>query len=135
MATVPSAIRNPCPPGACVCGRDALENDPFADCRILMLTRDEERRLVERIERASDYADLQKVCARMQAQLGVVLRIAPGPNEVRTVLGFDIAFDPHPGLCRKTQQTIPAAVRRCLSDKPTIAFEILDADSLFAPGD
>ncbi len=27
---------------------------------------------------------------RIQAQLGVRLRIVPGPNEVRTVRGFDI---------------------------------------------
>ncbi|BCL74981.1 hypothetical protein JHS3_07170 [Jeongeupia sp. HS-3] len=130
---MPAEIRNPCPPGACVCGRDALLDDPFADCRVLLLTRDDERKLVERIARARDYADLQQVCARIEAQLGVVLRIRPGPNEVRTALGFEIAFDPHPGLCRKTQQAIPAAVRRCLNDRPAIAYEILDAHSLFAP--
>ncbi|WP_432720112.1 hypothetical protein R0381_003429 [Jeongeupia wiesaeckerbachi] len=129
----PNAIRTPCPPGACVCGRDALEGDPFADCRILKLTRDEERKLVERIERASDFADLKKVGARMYEQLGIVLRIAPGTNEVRTVLGFEISLDPHPGLCRKTQQAIPAAVRRCLNNNPAVAYEILDAYSLFAP--
>ena len=45
MPYPPFAIRTECPPGACVCGREALLNDPDADLRVLRLTRDEEKRL------------------------------------------------------------------------------------------
>jgi hypothetical protein len=37
-------------------------------------------------------------------------------------------------LCRKTRQSIPAAVRRCLDQHPDIAFAILDAHDLFGMG-
>ena len=127
-------IRKECPPGACVCGRDELLNDPAADLRVLRLTSMEERKLIERIENISSYEDLKHVAARMQSQLGIVLIIAPGPNEVRTVRGFIIRLEDQPGLCKKLKQSIPAAVRRCLENKPEIAYAILDAHDLFGTG-
>ena len=33
-------IRTECPPGACVCDRDALLQNPQGDTRVLMLTRE-----------------------------------------------------------------------------------------------
>ena len=42
-------LRQPCPPGACVCERERLEA-PGADRRILLLTRQEEQRLAARLE-------------------------------------------------------------------------------------
>lgn len=124
-------IRNDCPPGACICDRDRLLSDPQGDLRILQLTREEEKKLIARIETISTYADLMHIAERMQTQLGIVLRIAPGMNEVRTVRGFDIRLVERPGLCRKTRQSIPAAVRRCLEKNPDIAYAILDAHDLF----
>jgi hypothetical protein len=62
--------------------------------------------------------------------LGVTVSIAPGPNEVRTVRGFQIELQQRPGLCRKTRQAVPAAIRRCLDQHPEIAFAILDAHDL-----
>jgi hypothetical protein len=47
------------------------------------------------------------------------------------VRGFHIQVEEQPGLCRKTKQAIPAAVRRCLEATPTMAFEILDAEGLW----
>jgi len=51
-------IRQPCPPGACVCDREQLLEAPGADLRILSLTRQEEKRLVERLENLQSLQDL-----------------------------------------------------------------------------
>jgi hypothetical protein len=124
-------IRVECPPGACVCDRARLLADPQADQRPLLLTRQQEQRLIERIERVDSYADLQHVQALIQNNLGAELRIAPGPNEVRTVRGILIVLEERPGLCKKVRQSVPAAVRRCLNARPEIAYAILDANDLF----
>ncbi len=52
------------------------------------------------------------------------------PREVRTSRGFMIELQERPGLCRKTRQAVPAAIRRCLDKHPEIAFAILDAHDL-----
>lgn len=127
---IPFPIRVECPPGACTCRRELLLADPQADVRVLRLTREEEKKLVGRIERVNSYDDLQHVARLMDAQLGIELRILPGNNEVRTVRGFNIHLVERAGLCRKTRQAIPAAVRRCLDQKPEIAYAILDAHDL-----
>lgn len=129
LFTVP--IRDACPPGACVCERERLLEDPAGDHRILLLTRREEKRLLERIEAIANYAELLYIKERMFAQLGIVLQISAGDNEVRTVRGLNIQLAEQPGLCRKTRQTVPAAVRRCLEKNPHIVYALLDADGLF----
>lgn len=135
MLTPPSSPLPPnrkvCPPGACDCQLERLLEDEAADRRILLLTKEEEKRLLARIEAIASYAELMRVGQRLEEQLGVRLSIAPGPNEVRTVRGFAIDITPVPGLCRKTRQAIPAAIRRCLDSHPEIAFAILDAHDLF----
>lgn len=128
---LPYPIRVECPPGACDCRREELLAEPQADLRVLRLTREEEKKLIERIERIDSYSDLQHVVRLLETQLGVRLHIAPGANEVRTVRGFQIQLIDRPGLCRKTRQSIPAAVRRCLDHKPEIAYAVLDAHDLF----
>jgi hypothetical protein len=128
---LPFPIRKECPPGACDCERDKLLDDPAADLRILRLTKEEEKRLIARIEAIASYAELQRLCQRIEEQLGMVLRIAPGAEEVRTVRGLSIQIDERPGLCRKLRQSIPAAVRRCLEARPDIVYAILDAHDLF----
>lgn len=125
-------IRKECPPGACVCERELLLDDPQADLRILRLTKDEEKRLIERIEAIASYAELMRVGQRLQEQLGITVSILPGPNEVRTVRGFQIELAQRPGLCRKTRESIPAAIRRCLNAHPDIAFAILNANDLLS---
>lgn len=131
MSAAPTfPIRKECPPGACVCERDALLQDPRGDTRILRLTREEEKRLIERIDGIASYADLQKIGERLQAQLGVVLYIAPSAREVRTVRGFTIQLAERPGLCRKTRQSVPAAVRKCLERNPDIVYAILNERDL-----
>ena len=127
-------IRHECPPGACVCDRDILLNDPRADMRVLMLTAEEEKKLIARIENISSYAELQKIEERLFAQLGVTLSIAPGINEVRTVRGILIQMIEQPGLCKKSRQSIPAAIRRCLEKHPDITYAILNAHDLFSGG-
>lgn len=124
-------LRVECPPGACVCERERLSGDPQADQRPLLLTRQQEQRLIERIERVDSYADLQHVQGLIRKNLGAELRIAPGPNEVRSVRGILIVLEEKPGLCKKVRQSVPAAVRRCLSARPEIAYAILDAHDLF----
>lgn len=128
----PFPIRKECPPGACDCQRESLLQDAQADLRVLRLTQEEEKRLLERIEAISTYAELMRIGQRLQEQLGVSVHIAPGPNEVRTVRGFQIALGDRPGLCRKTRQAVPAAIRKCLDRHPEIAFAILNAHDLFA---
>lgn len=127
--TIP--IRKECPPGACVCQREALLANPQADRRILQLTKEEEAKLLARLETLQTLPELRRMQASLKTQLGIQLTIAPGANEVQTVRGFDIQIAEQPGLCRKTKESIPAAVRRCLKATPTIAFEILDADGLW----
>ncbi|WP_394792098.1 hypothetical protein [Rhodoferax sp.] len=46
---VPFPIRKECPPGACVCQRDTLLDDPQADMRILQLSQAEEKKLIARL--------------------------------------------------------------------------------------
>ncbi|WP_426174780.1 hypothetical protein [Massilia sp. TWR1-2-2] len=127
-------IRSECPPGACVCDRERLLAEPGADLRILKLTRDEERKLLARIEAIACYDDLLKMEQKMHQLLGIAISITPSANEVRTVRGFNIELAELPGLCRKTRQSIPAAVRRCLDQHPEIAFAILDSHDLFGMG-
>ncbi|MFC0135460.1 hypothetical protein [Massilia eurypsychrophila] len=127
-------IRTECPPGACVCDRERLLAEPGADLRILKLTRDEEKKLLARIEAIASYDDLLKMEQKMRQLLGIAISITPSANEVRTVRGFNIELAELPGLCRKTRQSIPAAVRRCLDQHPEIAFAILDSYDLFGMG-
>ncbi|KTC36997.1 MAG: hypothetical protein ACN6QY_18215 [Pseudomonas sp.] len=125
-----TAIRQPCPPGACVCQREQLLDTPGADLRILNLTRQEEKRLVERLENLQDLADLEHMQRRMYQQLGIRLQITPSDNEVRSMRGIAIVLAEHPGLCRKTRQNIPAAIRRAMENRPEIAYRLLDAQDL-----
>lgn len=127
-------IRKECPPGACVCGREKLLEDPHADIRILRLTREEEKKLLARLEAISTLADLRRMQDRMRELLGISLTIRPGERGVRTVRGFIIELADQPGLCRKTRQNIPAAVRRCLEQHPEIAYAIMDAYDLLGGG-
>ncbi|MEH6435535.1 hypothetical protein [Massilia sp. DD77] len=128
---LPFPVRVECPPGACVCGRDRLLGDPQADPRPLALTRQQEQKLLERIERVESYQDLQHVQGLIRKNIGAELRIEPGPNEVRTVRGIVIVLEERPGLCKKVRQSVPAAVRRLLGERPEIAWAILDAHDLF----
>ncbi|PTR23296.1 MULTISPECIES: hypothetical protein [unclassified Pseudomonas] len=128
--TTTAAIRSPCPPGACDCGRDPLLETPGADLRILFLTRNEEKRLIERLENLQSLSDLEHVRRRMFEQLGIRVNIAPGFNEVRTMRGIGIQVGELPGLCRKTRANIPAAIRRAMEKRPEIAYELLNANDL-----
>ena len=123
-------IRQPCPPGACICEREPLLETPGADLRILSLTRLEEKRLVERLENLQSLSDLERLQRRMYEQLGLCVEIVPGFNEVRTMRGINITLGELPGLCRKTRQSIPAAIRRGLEKRPEIAYELLNANDL-----
>lgn len=131
----PIAIRVECPPGACVCEREMLLADPAADLRPLRLTRTEEQRLLERIDAVTSYAELRALQARIRANLGVELTIAPRPNEVRTLRHIVIVLEDRPGLCKKVRQSVPAAVRAVLDRHPAIAWAILDANDLFGAPD
>ncbi|BBT39929.1 hypothetical protein ABRY74_13820 [Pseudomonas guariconensis] len=123
-------LRQPCPPGLCDCGRERLHESPPQAQRILLLTRQEEKRLLERLEHLKDLDDLERLQVRLYEQLGIRLRIAPGYNEVRTMRGISIELEEQPGLCRKTRQAIPAAIRRGLERNPQVAFRLLDAHDL-----
>lgn len=124
-------IRTECPPGACVCAREALLNTPAADIRVLLLTRDEEKRLLDRLENLTSLQALRHIESRLSDQLGIRLRITIGPNEVRTIRGIAIRVVEQPGLCKKTRQSIPAAIRVSMDRHPQIMFDLLDEFGLF----
>ena len=124
-------IRTECPPGACVCAREELLASQVGDLRILLLTRDQEKLLLERLERTTSLAELRRLEGRMTDQLGIRLRITPGPGEVRTIKGIVILVLDQPGLCKKTRQSIPAAIRKAMESHPQIAFDLLDEHGLF----
>ena len=132
---LPFPIRKECPPGACVCGRDELlaaweQQQASADLRVLRLTREEEKRLIERIEAVASFAELRRLEQKLLENLGMVLQITPSVHGVRTVRGLSIKLAEQPGLCRKTRETIPAAVRRCLDAHPDIVYALLNARDL-----
>lgn len=128
--TSPLPIRSPCPPGACQCDRDQLLALDGADVRILRLTRQEEKRLLDRLENIASLEDLQRLQTRMFDQLGIRLDIAPGFNEVRSMRGMVIDIAALTGMCRKTRAAIPAAIRRGLEKNPEIAWRLLNAHDL-----
>ena len=128
----PFPVRPECPPGACVCDRDALLASPQADAaKVLRLTRDEEKRLVERLENIASLDDLRRLQERMEQQLGIRVSIALSPHEVRTLRGIAILVHEQQGLCRKTRQALPAAIRKGLEQRPEIAWALLDEEGLF----
>ena len=109
--------------------RERLEA-PGADRRILLLTRQEEQRLAARLEALRSLEDLEHLLRRMEEQLGIRLRIAPAFGEVRSMRGIRMRFEEQPGLCRKTRQAIPAAIRRGLEKRPEVAYALLNAHDL-----
>jgi len=123
-------IRQSCPPGTCTCRRDELLEAPGADVRILLLTRHEENRLLERLANVQSLEELERLQQRMFEQLGIRMTIAPGHNEVRSMRGIAIEFAEHPALSRKPRPAIAAAVRRGLAQRPEIAWRLLDAHDL-----
>ncbi|KRW61912.1 hypothetical protein [Pseudomonas sp. TTU2014-080ASC] len=123
-------IRQPCPPGACNCGREELLDNAQADHRILLLTRNEEKRMLERLENLESLEHLYRMQQRMEQQLGIRLSVEPGYNEVRSMRGIQVLIDEQPGLCRKTRQAIPTAIRRSLEKRPEIAYSLLNAHDL-----
>lgn len=131
MTTPPFPLRTECPPGSCNCGRDAMLEQADADLRALRLTRDEEKRLLQRLENLSSLSELHRMQERMAQQIGLQLTIQASPNEVRSLRGITILVHEQPGLCRKTRQAIPAAIKRSLELRPDIAYEILNVGGLF----
>mgnify|MGYP003588345690 FL=1 len=127
----PFPLRTECPPGACICGRGALLEDPLADLRALRLTRGDEKSLLQRLENLRDLADLRHLEKRMEQQLGIRLTLVTSPRGVRSLRGILIRVQEQPGLCRKTRQAIPAAIRRGIEKRPQIAWEIANAGGLF----
>lgn len=132
MHVIDFEVRKECPPQLCDCRREQLLQDRGACVDVLRLNLTEEKRLLAHIEAISSYAQLKKLGQQLQKNLGVVLRIEPGSNEVRTVRGFQIILEEQAGLCRKTRAAIPAAVRRCLAAHPEIAFAILNENDLLS---
>ena len=135
MPTVlPFPIRKECPPGACECGQgellDTWQRDNQTDIRVLRLTREEEKALVARIEAIDSYEALGRIEQRMLDLLGIRLTITPSANGVRTVMGLQIKLAEQPGLCRKTRESIPAAIRRCFGQHPEIIYALLNARDL-----
>lgn len=137
-STLPFPIRKECPPGACECRQGELlaewERDPATDIRVLRLNREEEKALIAHIEAIDSYEALQRIELRLFELLGIRLTITPSAKGVRTVMGLTIRLDDQPGLCRRTREKLPAAVRRCLNNHPDIVYALLNARDLLADG-
>lgn len=131
----PFPLRVECPPGACTCRREELYAAPEPDLRPLRLTREEEKKLIARIEAITTWAEMQRLAGKMREQLGIELNIIPSVRGVRTVFGLTISLTERPGLCRKVRESIPRAVRRCLDTHPDIIYALLDERGLFAGPD
>ena len=131
MRIVDFEVRKECPPQLCDCERERLLADAQANLAILRLNLTEEKRLLAHIDTISTLEGLRKLEKNLQKNLGVVLRIAPGVNEVKSVRGIVVAIDAQPGVCKKIRQSIPAAIRRTLEAHPQIMYAILDANDLF----
>jgi hypothetical protein len=133
-SALPFPIRKECPPGACECRHgellDAWERDNDTDIRVLRLTREEEKALIARIEAIDSYEALGRIEQRMRDLLGIRLTITPSANGVRTVMGLQIRLAEQPGLCRRTRENIPAALRRCFGQHPEIIYALLNARDL-----
>lgn len=108
-----------------------LLQNPDNDLRVLRLTREDEKQLLHRLENLRSYDDLKHIEARMAEQVGIQLSISISTHEVRSLRGITILVHEQPGLCRKTRQSIPAAIKRSLEQQPQIAFEILNRGGLF----
>nr|WP_315250005.1 hypothetical protein [uncultured Duganella sp.] len=137
---LPFMIRKECPPGACVCGReellDAWERAPDGtDIRVLKLTREEEKKLIAAIEGIASYEDLRRIKHKLRELLGITLTITPSPHGVSTIMGLSIKLAEQPGLCRKTHEALPAAVRRCFRSKPDVVYALLNARDLLREED
>lgn len=128
----PVPLRPECPPGVCNCDLQALLESPEADRRVLRLTREEEKRLVQRLEAIESLADLRRIEGRLEDQLGIRLGISQAANEVRTLRGIAILVHEQRGLCRKTRQALPAAIKKGMEQCPDIAYELLNEGGLFA---
>ena len=126
--------RFPTPPPALPARRLRLRTRaleaPGADRRILLPDPPEEQRLAARLEALRSLEDLEHLLRRMEEQLGIRLRIAPAFGEVRSMRGIRMRFEEQPGLCRKTRQAIPAAIRRGLGCRKSPTHALLNAHDL-----
>lgn len=87
---------------------------------------------MQRLENIVSLDDLRHMQERLRQQLGVELSIHLSPNEVRSLRGIAILVHEQPGLCRKTRQAIPAAIKKSMEQRPEIAWALLNEDGLFA---
>jgi Trp operon repressor len=129
--TLSSPSRRSCPPALCDCQWQRLSQARVEQPRILLLSGQEEKRLLQRLENLSCLADLRHMQRRLDEQLGIAVQVAPGRAEVRSMRGVLIEVAAVPGLCRKTRQAIAGAIRRGLTRRPEIAYALLNAHDLF----
>ena len=51
---------------------------------------------------------------------------------MRTLRGITILVHEQPGLCRKTRQAIPVAIKKGMDQRPEITYELLNEGGLFS---
>ena len=68
----------------------------------------------------------------MEQQLGIRLSVSVSPHEVRSLRGIAVLVLEQRGLCRKTRQAIPAAIRKSMERCPEIAYALLNEGGLFS---
>lgn len=88
--------------------------------------------LLQRLERLTSLQELRHMQERMQAQLGIRLEIGTSGSEVRTLRGVTVLVLPQPGLCRKTRQALPAAIKKSMEQHPEIVYALLNEGGLFS---
>ena len=82
--TSASVLRAACPPALCDCGRDALLGEPSSvQARVLLLSKPEEARLLQRLEAITSLEDLRHMQRRLFEQLGIRLTVQPGQRSAQ----------------------------------------------------
>ena len=94
--------RTECPPGACVCDRDALLQDPRPTPAAAAHPREKKAPAAAAWSRSPAWLTCAACRDRMDSNSASADH-RPGPNEVRTLRGITILVHEQRGLCRKTR--------------------------------
>ena len=96
-----------------------------------MLTRSEEKKMLERLENLGSLADLRRMQERMEQQLGIRLSITQSPNEVRSLRGIAILVHEQPACAARHGRPSRLPSRKAWTPTPQITFDLLDESGLF----
>ena len=121
-------LRQPCPPGACVCERERLEA-PGADRRILLLTRQEEQRLAARLEALRSWKTWNTCCGAWRNNWASACG-SPRPSARCAACAASACASRSSRALPQDPPGDSAAIRRGLEKRPEVAYALLNAHDL-----